>query len=154
MKTLALVSLVLLAACLGGAPQEPGPVVITTAKSRAAVVRAAVAELSAAGFEITADTTAGVVSARRARARDAQAPDVRCSYPSDAAAARAARSTLYINVVAQPSVSSRDSTAVTLSSRVTSGDINTTPNPAAQPATDSLCVSTGSIEKRLAAAIK
>lgn len=154
MKTFVLVSLVLLEACLGRAPQSPGPVVITTAKSRAAIIQAAAAELTAAGFEITADTTAGVLSARRVRARDAQAPDVRCSYPADATAARSARSTLYINVVAQPSVSSRDSTAVTLSSRVTSGDINTTPNPAAQPATDSLCVSTGSIEKQVAAAIR
>ena len=142
--------LVLLVACLK-APPPPAPSQLTVAKPTSEVVQIASRELAAAGLEITnTDAAAGLVVARRARTPSAHGGDVTCRYQKGSIADERAEATLVVTVNARPSNTGSD---VQITSTVRT-DRSNLPSPFKAGPNDVDCVSSGSIEKRLADALR
>jgi len=133
------------------APPAPAPEQLHVDKSPADVVRRAAAEFTAAGFQIAqSDTAAGNVVAQKAGTPDTQTADIACKYQRGSPYGRLARATLVVNVSAKAAGSGSD---VVIGSLVHT-DFSALPGAFNHAPNDTDCVSSGAIEKRIAAAVR
>lgn len=150
MTKLSLLSLLALAACMK-APPAPAPEQLHVSRSPAEVVRMATTEFTAAGFQIAlSDSTAGTLLAQKAGTPDTQTADITCKYQRGSPYGRLARATLVVNLSAKPASSGSD---VVIGSLVHT-DFSALPGAFNHPPNDTDCVSSGAIEKRIAAAVR
>lgn len=135
-----------------GIPVAPAPTPQQTMSPVAPVdvVRRGTQALLAAGFDVTvSDAAGGLVQAKRTRPKVGNAPDVRCGFPAGSMLGQALISTLTVAITA---TTSGTGSAVTITGHVEAAYPSLKDFWAhATNATD--CVSTGSVERALAAAI-
>lgn len=145
-----LVAIMLVAGCMK-APQAPAPQQLNVAKSPAEIVRAAISEFTAAGFQVAqSDTTTGTIVAQKSGSPDTQTADITCKYQRGSPYGRLAQATLVVNLSAKPGTAGSD---VVIGSIVHT-DFSALPGAFNHAANDTDCVSSGAIEKRIAAAVR
>jgi len=150
MRKLSLLSLLAFAACMK-APPAPAPEQLHVDKSPADIIRKATTEFTAAGFQVAqSDTAAGIVVAQKAGTPDTQTEDITCKYQRGSPYGRLARATLVVNLSAKPASSGSD---VVIGSLVHT-DFSALPGAFNHAPNDTDCVSSGAIEKRIAAAVR
>ena len=144
-------AVVLVCACAPAPLPAPEPVSIKSARSKADIVRVATRELTSRGFEIvSSDTTTGSVSAKRTRERRGNFDYITCKFAENSLAETNLVSTLTVTVAA---TGSTDMSTVEIGASVlaTYPGLEDSPLPRAESRSD--CVSTGAIEKQIAAAL-
>ena len=150
LKRLSGFALLSIAGCMK-APLAPAPEQLHVDKSPEAIVRAAASEFTAAGFQISqSDTTAGTVVARKAGTPDTQSADITCKYQRGSPYGRLAQTTLVVTVSAKRAAGGSD---VVIGSLVHT-DFSALPGAFNHAPNDTDCVSSGAIEKRIAAAVR
>lgn len=150
MRRLCGLTLMSIAACMK-APPAPAPEQLHVDRSPAEVVRAAISEFTAAGFQIAqSDTAAGTVVARKGGTPDTRTADVTCKYQRGSPYGRLAQATLVVNLSAKAATNGTD---VVIGSIVHT-DFSSLPGAFNHAPNDTDCVSSGAIEKRIAAAVR
>ena len=144
----------IVASLIGCAPQplpEPEPATLRTSRSKTEIVQVATRELTGAGFEVAAsDTAAGTVTAKRTRERRGNFDYITCKFAEASLAETNLVSTLTVTVTTTPSAGA-SSVNIAASVLATYPGLEDSPLPRSESRTD--CVSTGVIEKQIAAAI-
>lgn len=141
----------LLSGCTPAPLQAPAPIEISSNKSPADVVRAASQVLAAQGFEIsTADAAGGLLVARRVRSVGEQGPAIHCRFASNSMAGERGESAFQVNVTARPATTG---SALSIASTVVM-DYSQLPGMYKRPNSSSDCITTGTIEKSLIAAVQ
>lgn len=143
----------LVVGCTRPAPLvPPQPARLTTARPVAESIRLAARALIEAGFEVTtADEASGVLTARLVRSPENHGTALACSYERTSAPGRGGRSTYTVSLVARPVGSVSE---VTIAPRVVTEYSQLPRLMGAQfPESETDCVSSGEIERRLAAAL-
>jgi hypothetical protein len=136
----------------------PEPVSIKSARSRADIVRVATRELTSVGFEIaSSDTTAGTLTATRKRDRRGNYDYITCDFAENSLAESNLVSTMTVTVsTSSPSAGGGGGgggTNVEIGSSVLARYPNLEGTPLPRSESHSDCVSTGVIEKQIAAAL-
>jgi hypothetical protein len=130
----------------------PEPVSVKSSRSRADVVRVATRELTAAGFEIaTSDTTAGTLTATRKRDRRGNYDYITCDFAQNSLAESNLVSTMTVTL--STTSPSDGGSNVQIGSSVLAAYPNLEGTPLPRGDSHSDCVSTGVIEKQIAAAL-
>ena len=130
----------------------PEPVSVKSSRSRADVVQVATRELTAAGFEIaTSDTTAGTLTATRKRDRRGNYDYITCDFAQNSLAESNLVSTMTVTV--STTSPSGGGSNVQIGSSVLAAYPNLEGTPLPRGDSHSDCVSTGVIEKQIAAAL-
>ena len=143
--------LLLTAACVPSAPEQPAPVSLRSARSKTDVVQVATRELTAAGFEIAAsDTAAGSLTAKRTREKRGNFDYITCKFAENSLAETNLVSTVTVNVTASGSGSTSD-VQVRAAVLATYPGLEGSPLPRSDSQTD--CASTGAIERQIATAL-
>lgn len=133
------------------APPAPAPEQLHVDKSPGEIVRAAVSEFTAAGFQISqSDTAAGTVVARKTGSPDTRTAEIACKYQRGSPYGRLAQATLVLALSAKPSTTGSD---VVITS-VVHTDFSALPGAFNHAPNDTDCVSSGAVEKRIAAALR
>ena len=150
MRKFSVLTLLSTAACMK-APPAPAPEQLHVDRAPAEIVRRAISEFTAAGFQIAqSDTSAGTVVARKAGTPDTQTADITCKYQRGSPYGRLAQATLVVNLSARPTATGTD---VVIGSLVHT-DFSSLPGAFNHAPNDTDCVSSGAIEKRIAAAVR
>jgi hypothetical protein len=152
LRTLLFAPIILLGACLPRTLTAPTPLTFHSSRSARDAARSAVLALVDAGFQVTQTDSLGfALSATRAATHNANQEFVTCELPRGSAAAANRETSLQISFRAVPATDGSD---VTIQSKV----ITTYPGyegTAMQvPPSDSICVSKGTMEQRLQAALR
>ena len=144
-------AMMLVLACAPAPLPAPGPVSLTSARSKASIVDVAKRELTSAGFEIASvDSAAGSLTAKRTRERRGNFDYITCKFAEASLAETNLVSTLTVTVTTTPSAGA-SSVNIAASVLATYPGLEDSPLPRSESRTD--CVSTGVIEKQIAAAI-
>ena len=151
-KTLPLALAILATACVGQPLVAPTPVTFHSSRSPADVTRGAAVALVDAGFRVTQTDSLGyALTATRAATHNGNADFVTCNMPSGSAAAANRETTLTILL---RSVAAAAGSDVTIGSSVKTDFPGYEGTAIQVPAADSLCVSRGTMERRLEAALR
>jgi hypothetical protein len=144
-------TLLAVGACVPPPPEQPAPVTLRSARTKADVVQVATRELTAAGFEIAAsDTAAGTLTATRTREKRGNFDYITCKFAENSLAETNLVSTLPVDVAATGSGSASD-VQVRASVLATYPGLEDSPLPRSESQTD--CASTGAIERQIATAL-
>ena len=150
LRRLSAFALLSIAGCMK-APPAPTPEQLHVDKSPAEIVRAAVSEFTAAGFQIAqSDTAAGTVVAQKTGTPDTHTADITCKYQRGSPYGRLAQATLVVKLSTKPGGGGSD---VVIGS-VVHTDFSALPGAFNHAPNDTDCVSSGAMEKRIAAAIR
>lgn len=151
-RTLPLALAILATACVGQPLVAPTPVAFHSSRSPADVTRDAAVALVDAGFRVTQTDSLGyALTASRTATHNGNADFVTCNMPSGSAAAANRETTLTILFRALPAAAGSD---VTVGSSVKTDFPGYEGTAIQVPGADSLCVSRGTMERRLAAALR
>jgi hypothetical protein len=151
-RTLPLAIALFITACVPHTLTAPAPVQFHTPRSPNDVTRSAAIVLVDAGFRVAQSDSAGLaLSAARTATHNGNAEFVSCSLPSGSAAAVNRETTLTISFKATPAPSG---TAVTIASSVRTAFPGYEGTSIEVPPGDTLCVSNGTMERRLEAALR
>ena len=143
-------ALLSIAGCMK-APPAPAPEQLHVDKSPSEIVRAATSEFTAAGFQISqSDTAAGTVVARKTGTPDTRTADITCKYQRGSPYGRLAQATLVVSLSTKPGSSGSD---VAIGS-VVHTDFSALPGAFNHAPNDTDCVSSGAMEKRIAAVVR
>jgi hypothetical protein len=132
--------------------EQAAPVELKASKSKAEVIQLATRELTAAGFEIAAsDTSAGSLSAKRTRDKRGNFDYITCKFAENSLAETNLESTLTVTVNATGTGPASD---VRISSAVLAKYPGLEGSPLPRSESQSDCVSTGAMERQIAAALR
>lgn len=150
-RTLIVLAVLACTACVPTPLVQPEPVSLKSSHSKADVVQMASRELTSAGFEIAAsDTAAGTLSAKRTREKRGNYDYITCKFAESSLAETNLEATLTVTVNASGTGASSD---VRIGTSVLAKYPNLEGTPLPRSESQSDCVSTGAIEKQLAAAL-
>lgn len=149
---LPLAAAVLATACLGHPLVAPTPVTFHSSRSARDATRSAAIALVDEGFRVLqADSTGFALKANRTATHNGNAEFVTCALPSGSAAAVNRETTLNMAFRAAPAQEGSD---ITVSSSVNTKYPGYEGTATQIPPSDTVCVSNGTMERRLQAALR
>lgn len=144
-----------MAACLPTpalVPLAPAPSSLRSERTVEAALESAAQLLTGAGFEIlTRDAGTGVLTARRFQTQTGNAEYLRCDFPAGSLREQHLNSTLTVSLRAVPADAG---STVTIAARALSQYPGLENSPLASPDSETDCVSNGTVESRLGAALR
>lgn len=151
-RTLPLAIAALVVACVGHPLTAPTPASFHSSRSARDATRSAAVALVDAGFRVSQTDSLGyALSASRTATHNGNADFVTCQLPSGSAAAANRQTTLMISFQAAPAAIGSD---VTVASSVKTEYPGYEGTAFQVPGGDSLCVSRGTMERRLETALR
>jgi hypothetical protein len=151
-RTLPILLAVIATGCLGHPLTAPAPSTFHSARSARDATRSAAVALVDAGFRVTQSDSLGYsLNASRTASHNGNSEFVTCQMPSGSAAAANRETTLTIAFQATPATAGSD---ITVSSSVKTDYPGYEGTAIQVPMGDSLCVSSGTMERRLQAALR
>jgi hypothetical protein len=151
-RTLPLVTLVLAAACVPRTLTAPAPLSFHSSRSARDATRSAVLALVSSGFQVNQTDSVGyAVSATRTGTHNANQEFVTCELPKGSDAAANRETSLEISFRAVPAQQGSD---VSIQSKVITRYPGYEGTAMQVPPSDSQCVSNGTMEQRLQAALR
>jgi hypothetical protein len=140
------------AACVPPKPAQLAPKGVASAKAAAEAAQVAARALAADGFEITlSDASAGIVTAKRVKAKDGNSAFVVCRFAHRSIAETNMETTITITVSAKPEATG-SSVIVTNAVRATFPSLQASIYTATPPSDDD-CASTGLAEEHVLRAL-
>lgn len=151
-RTLPLAFAAVALSCMGHPLTAPAPLSFHTARAPRDATQSAALALVSAGFRVTQTDSAGfALNASRTATHNANQDFVKCSLPAGSAAAANRETTLFISFRAAPMQEGSD---VTIGSRVTTSYPGYAGTTMQVPPSDSVCVSNGTMERRLESSLR
>jgi hypothetical protein len=140
------------AACLGPPPQAPEPLNLQSPRPVRDVVQTATVTLVGAGFNVVqTDSVGRSIVASRIAGGNGNEPFISCLLPRNSAGAANRESTIRIAFTASPS---NDGSGITIESTVKTTYPGYDGTPMALATDETECVSNGTMERRLADALR
>lgn len=144
--------LLMVAGCLVGGPKAPEPVTARSSQPPREVLRRAVVALVSAGFQVTViDSAAAGLTASRTRVANGNEEFVTCQLPRNSEGAANRATTLRIAFSATPADAGSD---LRIQSSVVTSYPGYDGTPMAMATNENDCTSNGTMEQRLANALR
>jgi len=155
MRSIALALCALAACTVPHAPTPAAPVALHVSRSASDVAQISAQQLTLAGFTITqSDAAGGIVSAHRVRAKSGNGAYANCKFAEGSSGANLMETDLVVSVVARPATNGGADVQITGTVRTSYPGMAGTGLETAMPSNDEDCASNGTIEKKIADAIR
>jgi hypothetical protein len=147
-----ILSALALVGCLSSRPTAPAPVNFHSSRSAKEATQAAAVTLTGAGFRVEqSDTIGNALRANRTATHNGNQQYVVCTLPKGSDAAANRQTVLAVSFRAVPKPSGSD---ISISSKVTTSYPGYEGTATQVPASDSDCVSNGTIEQQLTSVLR